>query len=269
MKAMLIAASMLLVAGLTGCAGDAARDGAAGEHPAAPATLPQGRTFVSTRVTAAGQPKPLVPGTTIRLQIPSADRISVQAGCNTAAGTARLEGDKLVVDDLAATAIGCEEALQQQDDWVHGFFKARPTWRLTGDELVLTGSDLELTFTDREVAEPARPLTDTSWTLNTVVGTGGTASSVPTGVTATITFAADGKVTGNTGCNSFGGTATVTGNQITFGDLASTRRACIGAAGSIEADVLRVLDGTATYRIEGDRLILEAADGSGLQFVAG
>ncbi|GAA1032288.1 hypothetical protein GCM10009557_30320 [Virgisporangium ochraceum] len=267
MKAMLIAASMLLVASLTACAGDAARDGAAGEHPAAPATLPQGRTFVSTAVTAAGQPKALVPGTTIRLRIPAADKISVQAGCNTAEGPARIEGTKLVVEDFASTAIGCEQALQQQDEWVHGFFRAGPTWELTGNDLVLKSADLELTFTDRAVAEPARPLIDTKWALNTVVGAGGTASSVPAGVSATITFAADGRVTGNTGCNAFGGTATVAGDQITFGDLASTRRACVGAAGSLEADVLRVLEGTAKYRIEGDRLILEAADGSGLQFV--
>jgi heat shock protein HslJ len=267
MKAMSIVASMLLVAGLTGCAGDAARDGAAGEPPAAPATLPEGRTFVSTAVTADGQPKPLVPGTTIRLRIPAADRISVQAGCNTTEGLARIDGTRLVVDDLATTDMGCDEALRQQDEWISGFLRAGPTWRLTGNDLVLGGAGLEVTFTDRAGAEPARPLLDTTWALNTVVGAGGTASSVPAGVTARIAFTADGRVTGNTGCNSFSGTATVTGDRVTFGDLASTRRACIGAGGSVEADMLRVLQGTVTYRIEGDRLILEAADGSGLQFV--
>jgi heat shock protein HslJ len=271
MKAMLIVVPMLLVAGLTGCAGEAGRDSAAGEYPAAPATattaLPEGRTFVSTGVTAAGQPKALVTGTTIRLQIQAADKISVQAGCNTAAGPARIEGTKLVVEDFATTEVGCEQALQQQDEWIHGFFTARPTWQLTGNDLVLTTADLEMKLTDRAAAEPARSLVDTKWTLNTIVGTGGTASSVPVGVTATMTFTADGRVSGSTGCNSFGGTATIAGNKITFGDVASTRRACNGAAGSLEADVLRVLNGAATFRIEGDRLILDAPDGSGLQFV--
>ena len=268
---MLIVVPMLLVAALTGCAGDAARDGAAGEHPAAPATavvpLPEGRTFVSTAVTAAGQPKALVPGTTIRLQIPAPDRISVRAGCNTAMSPARIDGTRLVVEDLAFTAIGCDQALHQQDEWIGGFFKAGPTWQLTGNDLVLTSQDLELRLTDKSIAEPARPLLDTRWTLNTIVGTGGTASSVPAGVTATMTFTADGKVTGSTGCNSFGGTATVDATKITFSGVASTRRACSGAAGSLEADVLRVLDSTATFRIEGDRLILEAPDGSGLHLV--
>jgi heat shock protein HslJ len=271
MKAMLIVVPMLLVAGLTGCAGDAARDGAAGEHPAAPATatapLPEGRTFVSTGVTSAGQPKALVSGTTIRLRIPTADKISVQAGCNTAEGQARIEGTKLVVLDLASTAIGCDQALHAQDDWIGGFLRAGPTWQLTGNELVLTAQDMELTFTDRAVAEPARPLVGTKWTIDTIVGTGGTSSSVPAGVTATMTFTADGKVSGTTGCNTFGGTATVSGNKITFGDLASTRRACSGGAGSLEADVFRVLEAPATFRIEGDKLILEAPDGSGLRLV--
>lgn len=267
---MLIAASMLLVAGLTGCAGDAARDGAAGEQPAAPATatapLPEGRTFVSTGVSAGGQPKALVAGTTIRLRIPASDTISVQAGCNTAQGPARIEGTRLVIDDLASTTIGCEQALQQQDEWITGFLRAGPTWQLTGNDLVLSTADLEVTFTDRAVAEPARPLINTRWTLDTVVGTGGTSSSVPAGASATMTFA-DGRVSGSTGCNSFSGAATVAGDKITFGDIAATRRACDGAVGSVEADVLRVLDGTATFRIEGDRLILEAPDGSGLQLV--
>jgi heat shock protein HslJ len=269
MKAMLIVVPMLLVAGLAGCAGDAARDSAAGEHPAAPATataaLPAGRTFVSTAVTADGKPKALVTGTSISLRIPSADKISVQAGCNTAEGPARIVGTKLVVEDLMSTAIGCDQALQNQDEWIGGFLRAGPTWQLTGNELVLSSAELEVKFTDRAVAEPARPLTGTKWTLDTVVGTGGTASSVPVGVTATMTFSADGKVSGSTGCNTFSGTAAVNGSQITFGEVASTRRACNGAAGSVEADIIRVLTGTATFRIEADRLILEAPDGSGLQ----
>jgi heat shock protein HslJ len=263
MKATLIVIPMLLLAG---CAGEAAREGVAGE-PAAPAPLPAGRTFVSTGVTSGGQPKALVTGTTIRLSVGENNVISVQAGCNTVSGQARLDGGKLVSDELAISAIGCPANLSEQDNWIYGFFRGHPTWKLTGNDLVLTGGDLELTLIDRAVAEPDRALFDTKWKVDTVVATGGSASSVPTGVTATMTFTRDNKVTGSTGCNSFGGSVTVTGNQITFGDLVSTRRACEGAVGSLEADLLKIVDATVTYRIEGDRLILEAPDGSGLQLV--
>jgi heat shock protein HslJ len=279
MKAKLIVVPMLILAGvaagvgLAGCAGDKAdkapdADGAVGAPAApAPAPLPAGRTFVSTAVTAAGQPKPLVTGTRIDLRIGSENMITVRAGCNSVSGQARLEGTKLVAPDLAIGAMGCPQNLAEQDNWIYGFFRGSPTWQLTGNDLVLSNNELEMKLTDQAVAEPARPLLGTAWKLDTVVDPGGSASSVPTGVTATISFSNDGKVSGRTGCNTFGGTATVAGNQVTFSDLVSTRRACSGPAGSLEADLMHVMTGTATFRIEADRLIIEAPDGSAVQFV--
>ncbi|GAA0932335.1 META domain-containing protein [Virgisporangium aurantiacum] len=261
----MIVVPMLLLAGLTGCA---AGGGAAGE-PAAPAPLPVGRTFVSTGVTSGGQPKALVDGTTIRLTIGTGNVIAVQAGCNTVSGRVRLDGSTLVAtDDLAMTAIGCPANLSEQDSWLYGFFRGRPSWQLTGNDLVLTGGDLTLTLIDRAVAEPARPLVDTKWTVDTIVASGGSASSVPSGESATMTFTGDNRVSGYTGCNQFFGPVTVAGNQITFGVLGSTDRACPGAAGALEADLMKIIgSATVTYRIEGDRLILTAPDGSGLQLV--
>jgi heat shock protein HslJ len=95
----------------------------------------------------------------------------------------------------------------------------------------------------------------------------GASSSVPAGTAAFMTFADDGKVTGSTGCNSFGGTAKVDGKTITFSDLVMTKMACDGAAGDLEASVLRVLDQPLTYRINGTKLILEAPDSNGLELV--
>jgi len=273
MKVKLIAVPFLLLLGATaGCAGDratgdGAAGGAAGERPGAPAdALPAGRTFVSTGVTQAGTAKPLVTGTSIRLRILDGNRIAVQAGCNTAEGAARLDAGTLVVDDLATTEMGCDEALHQQDEWITGFFRGRPTWRLDGENLVLTGKDLELTMVDNETAQPARPLVGTRWMVDTMVSAGAS-SSVPAGTAAFLTLTDDGKVTGSTGCNSFGGTAKVDSKTITFGELIMTKMACEGAAGDLEASVLRVLDQPLTYRIDGTTLILEAPDGNGLRLV--
>jgi len=274
MRTTLIAVPLVFLLGLAGCAGttgDGNGNGAAGEQPGAPApadALPAGRTFVSTGVTQAGTAKPLVTGTSIRLKILEGGRISVQAGCNTATGSARLEASTLIVDDLASTAMGCEEALQQQDEWITGFFRGRPTWRLDAENLVLTGKDLELKMVDNAGTQPARPLNGTRWMVDTLI-TAGASSSVPADTAAFFTFNPDGKVTGNTGCNSFGGTATVEGDKITFGELVMTKMACDGAAGDLEAHVLRVLDQKPlTYRIDGTNLILDAPDGSGLRLVS-
>jgi heat shock protein HslJ len=271
MKATLIALPLLLVlgaAGVAGCAGDSATGEGTGEQPgAAPAgDLPAGRTFVSTGVTQAGAAKPLVTGTTIRLRILEGGRIAVQAGCNTSEGAARIDAGALVVDDLATTDVGCEEALHQQDEWITGFFRGRPAWKLDGENLVLTGKDIELKMVDNAADKAARPLVGTRWTVETLVSAG-TSSSVPAGTAAFINFAEDGKVTGSTGCNSFGGTAKVDGNKIDFGELVMTKMACDGAAGDLEASVLRVLDQDLTYRISGGKLVLEAPDGSSLELV--
>jgi hypothetical protein len=49
---------------------------------------------------------------------------------------------------------------------------------------------------------------------------------VPEGVTATISFGADGLVSGRTGCNRFSGPYSLSGEGLSFGKLAVTRMAC-------------------------------------------
>ena len=65
---------------------------------------------------------------------------------------------------------------------------------------------------------------------------------------------------GNSGCNGFGGTYTVEGNQVTFSEIVSTLIACEDARMAQEEAVYRVLSGTATYTIEGNTLTLTNND---------
>jgi heat shock protein HslJ len=75
-----------------------------------------------------------------------------------------------------------------------------------------------------------------------------------------MTFSEDGTVTGNSGCNGFGGNYTVEGDQITFSEVVSTLIACEDARMAQEDAVLTVVSGTATYRIEGSTLTLTNND---------
>lgn len=69
-------------------------------------------------------------------------------------------------------------------------------------------------------------------------------------------------VSGTTGCNNLMGSASVGGNQLTFGALATTRRACGSLVGAQEAALLRALSGqTLTFTQVGDSLTLTAASG--------
>jgi heat shock protein HslJ len=268
----------LLIIG--GCARTAG-DGSGGTGPGAPGSgntpapgggtaLPAGRTFIGTAVTEAGKPRPLVPGTRIEFQVFDERRIGMRAGCNSVGGDARLDGGRLRVGGLSTTEIGCDPALHAQDRWLADFVQAGPAWRLAGDELTLTHDDVEIRLTDREIAEPDLALTGTKWVVDTILtgsGTDQSASSVPAGVEAHLTFGADGSVRGSTGCNALTAQATVAGDQITVSDPVTTRMACDGPAGELERIMLTLLGQPVTYRTDADRLTLTGPDGAGLGFV--
>lgn len=106
--------------------------------------------------------------------------------------------------------------------------------------------------------EPAASLTGT-WKL-TAYGPGDAATPAVEDVEAGLTFNEDGTVTGNSGCNGLGGTYTVEGDQVTFGEIVSTLMACEDPRMTQEAAVHQVLTDTATYKIEGNTLTLTNND---------
>lgn len=78
-----------------------------------------------------------------------------------------------------------------------------------------------------------------------------------------IDIAADGRVTGNGGCNRISGKATVTGAHISFGPMISTKMACAPAIMDQESKFLVALGDTRLWRIDEqrDKLILVDAKG--------
>jgi putative lipoprotein len=77
----------------------------------------------------------------------------------------------------------------------------------------------------------------------------------------TVTFAADGGLSGSTGCNTFSGRYETRGAGVTVGPLRMTRRGCPEAVMRREAAMMRVL-GTARRvdpRVEGRVALLDAA----------
>jgi hypothetical protein len=85
--------------------------------PACPGIPPAGRTRSSPPAVAQdGTPRPLVPGTQVRLTFGADDAIGVNAGCNTMGGSYRVEGSSLRVDGGAMTEMACDEPRMQQDD---------------------------------------------------------------------------------------------------------------------------------------------------------
>jgi heat shock protein HslJ len=209
-----------------------------------------GRTFLSTTV----EGRTLVQGSTVRLAF-SNGQVSASAGCNSMSGPYRIDGDRLVVDELATTEMGCEPPLMDQDRWVADLLDGAAV-ALEGNTLTLTEGAIHVVLLDREVADPDRPLLGTRWVVDGLIS-GDAVSSVPVGVIAALTFA-EGRVDVEAGCNGGGGTVRVTETTLEFGPIALTKMACEPARMTLEQAVTTVLAGTVPYTIEATTLTLNA-----------
>lgn len=262
--------SLAALAGVTSllaaCGDDTVESPAADAAPVSAAAL-AGRTFISTD--SAGFE--LVDGTTVRLVFEQTT-MSASADCNSMGGSYEIDGATLRLSEgMSMTEMGCEPALMDQDTRLVGLLGASPLLTLEGDVLTVSSDTGSITFLDREVADPDRPLESTTWTLTSIIS-GDSVSSVPAGVTATLSIS-DGNVLVAAGCNT--GSASVTVGDaaengdatLTFGPLATTKMACGAEATAVETAVTTVLTGTVTFDIEADVLTIMSADGSaGLQY---
>ena len=78
----------------------------------------------------------------------------------------------------------------------------------------------------------------------------------------------DGRVSGNVGCNGFGGEYEVDGEMLTFDQMMSTLMFCEGPVGEQEFGTLAVLGESATYVLEGDTLTIISQDGNAVIVLA-
>ncbi len=218
-----------------------------------------GTTFASTSVSG----HELVEGTHIRLTFDD-ERMGANAGCNTMTGPyAFADGTLKWTGAPAATMMGCEADLQAQDEWLAALLTDGVEAELDDDTLTLTTGTVTIALQ----AEADASITGTTWTLESVID-GDTVSSLPAGVEPpTLEIADDGTVTLFGGCNRGGGTVVITETTLTFEPLVLTMMACEGEAGTVEATVMAVLDGSVDVAIEGDTLTITNGD-RGLVYTA-
>lgn len=216
-----------------------------------------GRTFLSESVTG----RELVPDTQIRLGFQENGLITASAGCNSLTGDATIGTERIEVDAVGGTEIGCDPERHAQDEWLADLLMAGPRYELDDDRLHLRSGEIELTLVDREVADPDRALQGTAWALDGLID-GDAVSSMPAGVDGTLRFD-EGKVAMEV-CNEGSAEVTVTQDQLEIGDLEATLMACDDERMAVENAVMGVLDGTITYEIEASVLTLLHPDGHGL-----
>ena len=103
-------------------------------------------------------------------------------------------------------------------------------------------------------------LIDRQWTLDWIPGF----ETMPAGVAVpTIGFGSDGRMSGNTGCNSASASYTVEGDRLTISRLLTTKRACVAQGGDeLEGAYVPAVEATRRYRITDGKLHLLDDGGS-------
>ncbi len=106
-------------------------------------------------------------------------------------------------------------------------------------------------------------LADTQWTLVSMTRDGVTKTPAA-GRNVTLAFSRDGKVSGNSGCNSFGGNYETQGEVLKISALVSTLMACAeNDAMEFEAAYVEALQNAQLYEKRGAELTITFANGNG------
>lgn len=109
---------------------------------------------------------------------------------------------------------------------------------------------------------PPEDLTRSPWLLVSYLDEEKGPSAVPPGSQVTLSFGADGKISGNAGCNDYFGTYRVDGGLLSIEGLVSTEKYCLSPQGvmDLEGKYLSLLSESTRYNIDGDELTLSYYD---------
>lgn len=190
----------------------------------------------------------------VELETPSPDPGSVERITGTVHHL-DLEGGLFVIRDADGTQYqptNLPEAFRQEGMAVEADARRRDDLTSIG----MVGPTIELLRVRQHSGEAAGVpgLWSTSWRLEELAG-GAVIDDVP----ATLEFLEKGQVAGNGSCNQFRGGATVAGNRIAFGPLATTRMFCGEEVMRQEGDYLGALQEAERFEIKDSLLYIYAA----------
>jgi heat shock protein HslJ len=139
--------------------------------------------------------------------------------------------------------------------WARAFFPVGCL--ILGSSCTHTGGVRGATPSQNAATPSVASLAGTAWRIEDAGGT-----AVVSLAQTELRIGTDGRVSGNTGCNSFTGTATIEGSNVTFSPLATTRRACDAALTDQERGILGAMESVKSFSLAEDgTLALLGSDG--------
>jgi heat shock protein HslJ len=187
------------------------------------------------------------------------DKAGGDAGCNTYSGKYTVTGSSLTFEQMMSTMMACEPLIMDQEQTYLKALGDTKSYESSADKLILKdASGKELA-----VFAPYQPSALTGeWDALAINNGKEAVVSLQSGTTVTAIFGADGKLSGNAGCNTYNGTYTTDGDKITIGPLATTRMACEQAVMDQETAYLNALANASTYNLGKGTLELRDANGA-------
>jgi len=214
-------------------------------------------TWKLTAYGPVNAPVPAVEGIEAGLTFKEDGTVSGSSGCNGLGGDYNVEGDQVTFGEFVSTLMACDDPIMAQEEVAHKVMTGTASYIIEGETLTITNNDNVLVLMRGALStgeSEAAPLIGT-WKL-TSYGTTDTLSSALADVEAGVTFNEDGTVTGTSGCNEFGGSYTVDGNEIAFNEIISTLMLCDTPIMSQEEAMYQVLSETVAFQIEGNMLTI-------------
>ena len=206
----------------------------------------------------------LIAGSEVTLDFGADGQISGNSGCNTYSGGYETSGDALKVGPLVSTMMACESpagVMEQEQQYLAALQNAA-TYEIAGDTLTIrdAGGAMQVVA---KVNTPAG-LSGTSWAVTMVNNGKEAVVGLITGSEINLNFGTDGRLSGNSGCNTYNGGFEASGQALKVGPLVSTMMACESPAGVMdqEQQYLAALQNSATFEISGDTLTIRDASGA-------
>lgn len=191
------------------------------------------------------------------------ESITGNDGCNHFGGSFTTEGNSFSIgEDLMSTLMACEEPIMQQAGEVTLALRDAQSFQLENERLVLLDKDGNRLAIFEAVSQE---LAGSSWLatfVNTDMNEGVVSSSSIQAAQQTLTFEADGKLSGNAGCNNYFGNYEVDGNKLTISQIGSTKMFCGDGLMESETSFLVALEQSASYKINGNALQINNSEGN-------
>jgi heat shock protein HslJ len=181
-------------------------------------------------------------------------------GCNRFSTTYAQRRDSLTFEQpMASTMMACAEPVMEQATAYMAVLAATTSFSGGARELVLMDGDDEILATFVILSQD---LAGTAWDVISYNNGREAVVGVLLGSQITASFADDGMVSGNAGCNRYFASYAVDGKAIEIGPAGTTRMACADPAGVMEQEsqYLAALESAATYSIQGNMLEMRTAD---------